>query len=177
VVAALVFWPSNDKAEGDKRVDAKSGAAAAQGRSAAGKDGPGAKGPGGVQARNVDEASRNDPSSDAETEFKLNPAVRLPRGIGMAPGVPPEEPPPKFDTKEEEIAWWEAKLGRANTQLEMRKKATERLAKWKERAEQSDNPDQELARYDQRAEVVNENYKKAQAKVAELEKKVEELRR
>lgn len=180
VVAALVFWPAGDDKDGKGKdgADGKTAAADAQGRAGADeKGGASAKGPGGVAARNADDPSRVGKDGEpTEVEFKMNPAVRLPRGIGMAPGVPPEEPPPKFDTKEEEIEWWEAKLDRAHTQLEMRKKATERLAKWKEKAEQSDNPAEQLAQYDQRAEVVNENYRKAQAKVAELEKKIAELK-
>lgn len=181
VVAALVFWPSGDKGDG-KGKDGKgeNSAVAAQGRAGDEKEGASAKGPGGVGARNVDEASRAEggelQAGKSGTEYKLNPAIRLPRGMGLAPAVPAEEPPPKFETKEEEIEWWEAKLDRASTQLEMRTKATARLAKWKERAEASENPDEELARYEQRAEVVNENLRKAQEKVAELEKKLAELK-
>ena len=180
VVGALVFWPSGDAPQAGK--DGAAGgktASAAQGRGgkADGKGGAGAKGPGGVARRDADDPARAGAAEDGapEAKYKMNPAIKLPQGIGLAPGVPKEEPPPKFETTEEEIAWYEAKLSRAETHLEMRRKATERLERWRKKAEESDDQ-AKLAQYDQRAEVVTENFKRAQKKVKDLEDKIAELR-
>ena len=179
VVGALVFWPSGDGPSGGKD-GAKGGkaAAAAQGRAgkADGKGGASAKGPGGIARRDADDPARaGGEEGQIEAKYKMNPAIKLPQGIGLAPGVPKDEPPPKFETTEEEITWYEQKLVRAETHLEMRRKATERLERWRKKAEESDDQTK-LAQYDKRAEVVNENYKRAQKKVKDIEAKIAELR-
>ncbi len=173
VVGLLVFWPSGeDDAKNAKQDDKTAASKSARRTSASGKDGqgPGARGAGGVAARSVDDAR---PGSSAVG--KVNPAL-LPKKTGMAPGIPQEEPPPKFKSTEEEIAWYENKLTKANEELGNRKKNVERLAKTKQKAEDSPDSGPAMARYEKSKKIVEGNLAKAEAKVAEIEKKLEELR-
>ena len=172
VVGLLVFWPSgDDDAKSAKQEDGKSASAKSGRRNRdGGKNGAAARGGGGVAARAVDDAT---PGSSVKG--KVNPAL-LPKKVGMAPGIPQEEPPPKFDNVEEEIAWYEKKLEKANTQLEARERNVERLNKSKQKAEDSPDPGPALARYEKSKKIVEGNLEKAKTKVAEIEKKLSELR-
>jgi len=165
VFALIAFWPS-DKGDG-------TGANADKG-AAEGEDGPGGSkvgaGKGGVQARDYDE-----PSAPTRPG-KRNPAVRLPN-VGMSPEAPaPEEAPPVFASKAEEIAWYERKLEKAKELRDARQKFADRLPRVKEKIESSPNPDQQMQAFEKRKKIVEENYAKAQADVAELEKKLAELK-
>ncbi|MEM6292910.1 MAG: hypothetical protein AAGA54_16665 [Myxococcota bacterium] len=175
VVGLLVFWPSGDdedkgkKGGKDKVADGRKAAAGAAGRN--GGKGASAQGGGGVGARAVDAAT---PGASA-TKGKVNPKV-LPTGMGMAPGVPVEEPPPKFKNVEDEIAWYETKLDKANEMVESRQKNVERLAKAKQKAEDSPDPGPAMAKYESSKRIVEANLAKAEAKVSEIEKKLADLR-
>lgn len=94
----------------------------------------------------------------------------------MAPSVPAEEPPPKFESVDDEISWYEGKLERANSLLATRNKNLKRLDRIKQNAEESDNPSGALARYESSKKIVEKNLASAQAKVAELEQKLADLR-
>ncbi len=172
VVGLLVFWPSgDDDAKGGKEKDG----AVADGRGKAsrtngGKNKPDARGGGGVAVRAVDDAT---PGGSAVG--KVNPRM-LPKSVGMAPGLPEEEEPPKFKDVQDEIAWYETKLQTANTQVEARRKNAARLTKMKEKAEDSPDPGGALARYEKSKKIVEGNLTKAEAKVATIEKKLSELR-
>jgi hypothetical protein len=172
VVGLLVFWPSgDDDAKSAKDGDKQSASAKSRQRGGGkGKDSAAARGGGGVAARAVDDAT---PGSSVSG--KVNPAL-LPKKVGMAPGLPQEEPPPKFENVEDEIAWYENKLEKANTQLEARERNVERLAKSKQKAEDSPDPGQALVRYERSKKIVEGNLEKAKTKVAEIEKKLSELR-
>lgn len=174
VVALLVFWPSgNDDADKDGRSASKAGDSAGSARGG-GKGGKGAAaGGGGVAARSADDPSK---LASGQLGGKRNPAVPRLEGMGMAPGVPAEELPPKFKSVEEEITWYEGKLDGANTMLETRQKAVDRLPKAKERAAQGDNAEDQLARLAAREGTIKENFKRAQEKVDEIEAKLAELR-
>jgi hypothetical protein len=165
VVAVLALWPSGDDAK-DRASDAAGANGGAAG--AAGAVG-GVAGKGGVQARAADKASDN-----RSPEPKVNPAIKLP-AVGMAPGVPPPEKPPEFNDRAEEIAWYERKLEAAKQMRDSRKKFAERLPQVRERIEQSDNPDAQLAAFESRKKIVEENYAKAQKRVEELEQKLADL--
>ncbi len=172
VVGLLVFWPSDD--DGATNAD-KDGKVATDGnggkRAAAGRGGAAARGGGGVGERSVDDAT---PSATA-SRGKVNPKL-LPKRVGMAPGMPTEEPPPKFNNVEDEIAWYEAKLTRAEGDVMAREKNVARLAKTKQRAEDSPDPGPALAKYEQDKKIVESNLAKAKAKVEEFETKLAELR-
>lgn len=165
VVALLVFGPSSSDDDVDPEVVENGGAAAgAQGRG-------GAAGRGGVQAREVD-----DPARRTRGGAKLNPQIKLPP-MGMAPEIPAPQPdPPPDASTEEKIDWYERKLDEAIRMRESRKKFAERLPKMRERIEQSDNPEEQLAAFESRKKQVEENYAKARARVEELETKLAELR-
>ncbi len=176
VVGLLVFWPSgDDEAKGkgkngkDKVADGRNAAGGAGGKD--GGNGASAQGGGGVGARSVDAAT---PGASA-SQGKVNPRV-LPKGMGMAPGVPVEEPPPKFKNVDDEIAWYEARLDKANEMVESRQKNVARLAKAKQNAEDSPEPGPAMAKYESSKRIVEANLAKAEAKVSEIEKKLAELR-
>jgi hypothetical protein len=165
VVAVLALWPSGDDkaAAGDNAARASADGAAGAGARAAGAK------RGGVQPRDADAADRG------VKYGKVNPAVKLP-AVGIAPGVPPPEEPPDFKNKEQEIAWYEKKLDQAMELRETRKKNVDHLPKVRERIEASDNPQEELATFESREKIVEENYAKAQERVEEIEAKLAELR-
>lgn len=167
VVAALVFWPTDDGgAKGASRAKADgTRVAAAEG----GRRGVPA---GGVQSREVDDPSRRAPNP------RINPKVRLPQGAGIKPGPPPEpEAPPEFENSEEEVAWYQAKLERAVANRDKRKVFAERLPKVRERIEQGENAEKQLEAFEGRKKIVEENLAKAEKEVEELEAKLAELRK
>ncbi len=172
VVGLLVFWPSgeDDAKDAKKRDGAVADGRGKASRTNGGKKKPDARGAGGVAARAVDDAT---PGGSAVG--KVNPRM-LPKSVGMAPGLPEEEPPPKFKNVEDEIAWYETKLDTASTQVDARRKNAARLKKMKEKAEDSPDPDTALARYEKSKKIVEDNLSKAEAKVATIEKKLAELR-
>ena len=166
VFALIAFWPGKSTTRGTDDARKAAGAGVDGDR-----EGRGAGGKGGVQARDYDEPSAPDRPG------KRNPAVRLPN-VGMAPEAPApkDDTPPVFASKAEEIAWYERKLAQAQEVLEARQKFAERLPKVKEKIEQSPNAEQQLQAFEQRKKIVEDNYAKAQADVAELEKKLSGLR-
>lgn len=123
-----------------------------------------------MAARAVDDAARGRTGVG-----KVNPAL-LPKHVGMAPAVPPPEEPPKFENVEQEIAWYEKKLGKASEEVEARKKNVERLNKTRQRAEDSPDPSAALARYEKTEKVVQGNLAQAEKKVGDIEKKLASLR-
>lgn len=167
VFALIAFWPGKSP---DRESEAAKKAAAANAESdRASRSGGGGKG--GVQARDYDE-----PSAPARPG-KRNPAVRLPN-VGMAPEAPApkDDTPPVFASKSEEIAWYERKLVQAQEVLDARQKFAERLPKVRAKIEQAPNAEQQLQAFEQRKKIVEDNYAKAQADVAEIEKKLAQLR-
>lgn len=171
VIAAIALWPKSEAEDAAGRKRAKAGAAAK------GEDGEGAvaasgKG-GGVAARSYDEPKASGGSG------KINPAIRLPN-VGMAPegGAAPAEDdkPPAFANTAEEIAWYEKRLVRANKALEARKKFYDRLPEVRERLAAGPDPQRQLETFEGRKKIVEENYAKAQADVAEIEVKLKALR-
>jgi hypothetical protein len=166
VFALIAFWPGDSTSTGS---GADKKAASASERGEGGRAGGG--GGGGVQAREYDE-----PSAPTRPG-KRNPAVRLPN-VGMSPEAPApkDDTPPTFGSKAEEIAWYERKLEQAQEVLEARQKFAERLPKVREKIEQAPNAEQQLQAFEQRKKIVEDNFAKAQADVADLEKKLAELR-
>ena len=166
VFALIAFWPGEPTPPGTEG-GRKTAAAGAEGE----RDGRGAAGRGGVQARDYDEPSA------PERPGRRNPAVRLPN-VGMSPEAPApkDDTPPVFASKAEEIAWYERKLAQAQEVLEARQKFAERLPKVKEKLEQAPNAEQQLEAFEQRKKIVEDNYAKAQSDVAEIEKKLTDLR-
>ena len=165
VFALIAFWPGKSPTSGTE--GGKKTAAAGVDGELEGRGG----GKGGVQAREYDEPSA------PERPGRRNPAVRLPN-VGMAPEAPAakDDTPPVFASKAEEIAWYERKLAQAQDVLEARQKFAERLPKVKEKIEQAPNAEKQLEAFEQRKKIVEDNYAKAQADVAELEKKLTDLR-
>jgi hypothetical protein len=163
VVAILFLWPGGGGGDPDEATR-RGGEGGERGGQASERK------RGGVQARGYDEA-------DGAPKGRLNPAIQLPNA-GMAPGPAPKpEEPPDFQSAEEEIAWYEKRLAAANSNLDIRKKAVERLPKARERAEQAPNPDEALAKFEQTEKRVQENLEHAEKQVAEIEKKLEALRK
>lgn len=172
VVALLVFWPSaDDKKNGKDGKDGKT-AASAQGRSGksgTNKAGAGARGEGGVGARDADRPQ----NPNGERIVRRNPALPQLPGLGMAPGVPDVVPPPKFDNVEQEITYYEKKLDKANTQLEMRERAVKRTEKIKGQVERGEH---DKGHYEQSKKIVEANRTRAQKTVADLSDRLKNLR-
>lgn len=171
VILAFALWPKGDEeAQGKGRKRAKGDASAKAGdddRSALSGQAAG------VAARTYDQPSAPGGSG------KLNPAIRLPT-LGMAPegaAAPPvDDTPPTFANTAEEIAWYEARLKRATTNLESRKKFYDRLPEVRERIAKGPDPQRQLEVFEGRKKIVESNYAKAQADVAEIERKLKQLR-
>jgi hypothetical protein len=170
VILAIAMWPKADDAESKGRKRTKAGAA-----TKAGDDDDSALSgqAAGVAARTYDEPSA------AGRSGKINPAIRLP-SVGMAPegaGAPaPDDTPPVFENVAQEIAWYEARLVRATKALESRKKFYDRLPEVRERIAKGPDPQRQLEVFEGRKKVVEENYARAQADVAEIERKLKQLR-
>jgi hypothetical protein len=168
LAALLIFWPSGDD---DEAKDAQGKAAAA----AEGKNGS-AEGKGsraaGVGSRQIDAATT------PEGRGTRNPAIKLPpAGRGMAP-MPEALPrdPPADASEADKIAFYEKRLEQALRVRDTRKKFVERLPEAKARIEGSANPAAGMEAFEKRKQIVEDNYSKAQADVADLEKKLAELR-
>lgn len=162
-VAALFIFGGDDEKEAKQAKDAQAQQASAQ---------QSANGPvGGVASRKADGA--NETSRPAP---RLNP--RIANAVvtdGMAP-VPNKKPDPtSWDSVDEEIAYWEEELRDANRMLEIRQQASERVPKEEERIRQNGTP-QDLEEFQTRKQVVADNLEKAQARVAEVELKLQNLR-
>jgi hypothetical protein len=125
---------------------------------------------GGVAARQTDEA-RN----DGRPTPRLNP--RLADAIvteGMAP-VPNKKPEPtSWGSVDEEIIYWEDQLREANRMLELRERASEHVPKTEEKIREGGSAE-DLAQFQQRKAVVADNLARAQARVDEVELKLEKL--
>lgn len=170
VAALLIFWPSDDdaKTEGAKAQKAKAGAVAAADDGAAAAGGAGGRG---VASRPVDA-----PTTPATR--RMNPDIKLPSTRGMAPAIPeaaPADPPPDA-TPDEKIAFYEKRLEQAVLNRDNRKKFADKLPDVKARIEASPNAAQQLQTFEQREKIVQENLSKAEAEVAEIERKLAELR-
>ena len=158
--ALLIFWPTDS----DPDTGAAAGDAAGQNED---KAAPPRKG--GIQARQFDDAK-----SGGDPKVRRNPAVKIPP-VGMNPNPPPPSEPPTFETKDEERAYYEDQLFRAERILAVRKKARDRLEKIREDIEKGPNPEQQMATYESRKELVEENLNQAEKRVAEVKQKLEEL--
>lgn len=172
IIAAIALWPRSDAADAAGGKGKDKGAAASSDRAGKSGDPSGSGKQGGVAARAYDS-----PSAPGQSG-KINPAIRLPN-LGMAPeGAVPAEPekPPVFANKAEEIKWYEARLVRANQTLESRQKFVDRLPATKERVAAGPDPQRQLEVFEGRKKIVEENLAKAQADVAEIQRKLEELR-
>jgi hypothetical protein len=161
-VAALFIFGGDDEKQAKQAKDGKT----QQQASAQGSSDP----KGGVGSREVDDASPSRPKP------KLNP--RIANAVvtdGMAP-VPNKKPEPtSWGSVDEEIAYWEEELRDANRMLAIRQQASERVPGEEERIRQNGTPE-DLAEFQGRKQIVTENLGKAQARVEEIELKLQQLR-
>jgi hypothetical protein len=159
VILAIALWPKADDGDGKGRKRAKAESSAKSGADGDGKSALSGQAAG-VAARTYDE-----PSAPGRGG-KVNPA-----------GAPvPDDTPPAFANVAEEIAWYEARLKRATANLESRKKFYERLPEVRERIAKGPDPQRQLEVFEGRKKIVEDNYTKAQADVAEIERKLKQLR-
>jgi hypothetical protein len=162
-VAALFIFGGDDEKDA-KQVD-KNDPKAQQASARAGGD------PGGVAGRQVDDATET-----SRPKPRLNP--RIANAIvteGMAP-VPNKKPEPtSWESVEAEIAYWEAELLDATRMLEIRQKSAERVPAEEERIRQNGTPE-DLAQFQGRKQIVADNLAKAQARVTDVELKLQKLR-
>lgn len=169
VAGVLIFWPSDDK--GDEG-EGKAAAAAAEGKGKGGAGGGPAGQAAGVGARQVDAATT------PEGRGTRNPAIKMPpaaRGMAPMPEAMPKDPPADAPVADK-IAFYEKRLEQAERLVETRKKFVDRLPDVKARVETGANPEEGMKAFEKRKAIVEDNYAKAQADVADLEKKLAELR-
>jgi hypothetical protein len=167
LVAGLFIFGGDDddkKAAGGAK-DPKASAAGMQ--AGAG----GASGSAGVNSRPTDDANKT-----SRPQPKLNP--RIANAIvteGMSPSPNKKERPSNFDSVADEIAYWEAELRSAEDNLQIREMAAERAPSAEAKIREHGTA-QDLAEFQKRIEVVNDNLVQAKARVAEVEAKLAELR-
>ncbi|PRP92109.1 hypothetical protein ENSA5_51490 [Enhygromyxa salina] len=163
-VAALFIFGGDDDAKeaAENKADAKAHSSSAQT----------ANNPkGGVAARKVDGADKT-----GRPKPRLNPRIAdavVTEGMAPMPHKKPE--PTSWDSVDDEIAYWEDQLREANRMLEIRQRAVEHVPKQEEKIREHGTPG-DLADFQRRKVVVAENLDKAQARVNEVELKLEGLR-
>lgn len=166
LVAGLILFGGDDKSdEAAQNQDGKSQHSASAQSARGGK--------GGVAARAVDK-----PSNSNRVQPKLNPRVaNAIVGGGMAPEkAEDDEEPTSFDSKEDEIVYWEDQLREANRMLEIRERAVEHIPRIEEKIREGNDPVNGLADFERRKQVVKDNLEKAQKRVTEVEDKLAALR-
>jgi len=163
-VAALFIFGNDDDKEAKQAKDATAQQANAQTQKSGSPSG-------GVASRKVDDATET-----SKPKPRLNP--RIADAIvtdGMAP-VPNKRPDPTtFESVDAEIAYWEEALREANRMLEIRQRASEHVPNQEQRIRENGTP-QDLEEFQVRKQVVADNLELAQARVAELELKLQKLR-
>ncbi|MFO7563741.1 MAG: hypothetical protein R6X02_13940 [Enhygromyxa sp.] len=163
VAGLLIFGDDDEKKaiEGAKDGQAVNAAHSAKGR---------AQTVGGVAARPTDDATKL-----SRPQPRLNP--RIANAIvteGMAPSPNKKPEPTSFASTADEIAYWEEELRAAEGNLEIREQAAERAPKSEAKIREHGTAE-DLAQFQKRLEIVNDNLEKAQARVAEVEAKLAEL--
>ncbi|NVB40006.1 hypothetical protein G6O69_19330 [Pseudenhygromyxa sp. WMMC2535] len=166
LVAALFFFGGD---EDEDKAAAKEAAgkdqASASSRTASGSSKTG------IAARRTDDAQPSAPKP------RLNPRIANSMvGSGMAPNSDKPEEPSSFESKDEEIIYWEDELRAANQTLEMRQRAMEHIPAIEEKIRNGKDAERSLAEFEKRKEVVEENLEKAEDRVKTIEEKLEKLR-
>ena len=166
LVGALFFFG------GDDEEDATQADAAAQ-RSASAQTAD--------KGQNAGVAARSTDAARPRTEKpkpKLNP--RLAGSVvdnGMAPSKPGNQgDPTSFESKDDEITYWEDQLVEANRMLEIRQRAVESIPGIEEKIRNGNDPENGLKEFEKRKEVVKDNLDKAKSRVEEVEGKLASLR-
>lgn len=162
IAGLLIFWPASDSATGGPGRRGDGSAQQANNNSGGGFRGGGLAS--GIAPREVDPAMA-----------RGTPGVRaglLPpdKGLAMMPRQKPE--PTGFSSAAAEITYFEKKLVEARANLEARTTFRERMKRIQDTA-----PVSQTEVNLRRAKTVEENFNKAKARVEELEKKLEGLRK
>jgi hypothetical protein len=166
VAGLFIFGGDDDKTATSGAKDPKASAAGMQ-AGAGGARGSAA----GVDSRPTDDANKT-----SRPQAKLNP--RIANAVvteGMSPSPNKKEKPSSFDSVADEIAYWEAELRSAEDNLQIREMAAERAPSAEAKIREHGSA-QDLAEFQKRIEVVNDNLEQAKARVAEVEAKLAELR-
>ena len=131
-----------------------------------------ANGPtGGVGSRPTDDASQT-----SRPKPRLNP--RIANAVvteGMAPSPNKRTQPTSFASTDDEIAYWEEELRIAESILESRQRSADHAPSAEAKIREHGTPE-DLAEFQKRLQIVNDNLEKAKARVAEVEAKLEALR-
>lgn len=162
LVAGLFIFGGDDEKTASEAKDQKSANASAH-TANGGKPG--------VASRQADDATKT-----SAPRPKLNP--RIAKAVvteGMAPQPSKEPEPTSFESSADEIAYWEGELRTAESMLEMRQRAADYAPKSEDDIRRNGTPE-DLAEFQKRIVVVNDNLEKAKARVAEVEAKLEDLR-
>lgn len=164
-MAALFIFGGDDDAKTDA-TENKDGQAA---HSSSAQTGINAKS--GIAARQADQATAN-----GRPTPRLNPRIAdaiITEGMAPVPNKKPE--PTSWGSADEEIVYWEDQLREANRMLEIRERATEHVPRQEEKIRELGSAE-DLATFQKRKVVVADNLERAQARVDEVQLKLEKLR-
>lgn len=173
LVGALFFFGGDDDDKAKQADNKTARNASAQTARANGKNTASARN--GVAGRQSDEANQQ----NRRPKPRLNPAIGeavLGEGMGPAPKSGAQGDPETFESQEDEITYWEDELREANRMLEIRERAVERIPTIEEKIRNGNDPEGGLIEFEKRKEVVRKNLEKAQARVEEVEGKLEDLK-
>ncbi len=161
VAAFLIFGSGSSEQATEEAPGAKSAQSAMSSDAKASAGGPVR---GGVGARATDRAQ-------GRSGTRVNPKLGSPvEGLKLNPSGPPE--PPSFDTKEEELAFFEKKLERERQLLDQRARFVKRVEKAKREASSAE----ERGVAEGRHKIVSDNYAHQEMVVKDLEAKVAGLK-
>jgi hypothetical protein len=164
VAGLLIFGGDDDEAkqasEAKKTNDASASAQTASGPKS------------GIAARPSDPANNTPPQAGPRLNPRIANAV-VTDGMAPAPNKKPE--PTSFPSSAEEIAYWEDQLRDANSALEQRQQASDHGATQEAKIRERGSA-QDLAEFQTRLKVVADNLERAEARVAEVEDKLANLR-
>ncbi len=167
LVGALFFFGGDDTDKEAERADTKT-ATNASAHTAKGRAGTAGKGVAGRESDAANTSQRPKP--------RLNPRIADSVVSGMGPRAPAPVEPTSFESREDEVVYWEGELTEANRMLDIRERAVERIPKIEERIRNGNDPVNGLADFEKRKEVVNKNLEKAEARIEDIQAKLDKLK-
>ena len=176
---ALVMFSGGDEA--DEKEDGDQVAAAVDS-----EDSKSGSSKSSFQKRKVDDATRDAQSDDenaaGEPQAALSPSNAPHRSSRMVAGGGMQDPgdvpkgPPEFETKEDELTWWNRQLDGAKMLKNRRVQALEKLDESEKKAIAGGaDPEKTAESFGKKREGLEEALQRSEEKIAEIEKTISEL--
>lgn len=168
-VGLLIFSGGDKEAASEGKGDDSAAAAKAQ---------AGGSSKSAFAARDADAATRapRDGTENKAPTARMNPNVK---GMMVNEGIAADattRKPPTFDNPDDERDWWERQLRDAQRLQGMRQRGVEKLPEIEKSIEEAADPEQARAQFEQRRERLLKALEQSEARVAEIEAKLAELR-